>query len=127
MPEIPCICTGIGGLKVMITIFSLESLILNALLTGRKFHQGHFLEQFLPSLLSQKMLNRRKNAAVDFMVHMDNSVCHNAPEISLELEYNRIGRCPHPADSLDISSCDFWLFGFLKEKLKEQELSTSEK
>jgi hypothetical protein len=32
----------------------------------------------------------------------------------------------HPAYSPDISPCDFWPFGFLKEKLKEQEPSTSD-
>jgi hypothetical protein len=42
------------------------------------------------------------------------------------LEHNKTERAPHPAYSPDISPCDFWLFGFLKEKLKEQELSTSD-
>jgi hypothetical protein len=42
------------------------------------------------------------------------------------LEHNKIERAPHPAYSPNISSRDFWLFSFLKEKLKEQELSTSD-
>jgi hypothetical protein len=53
-------------------------------------------------------------------------MCHDARTISLELEYNTIERAPHPASSPDINLCDFWLFGFLKEKHKEQELSTSD-
>jgi hypothetical protein len=57
---------------------------------------------------------------------MDNSMCHNARKISLELEHNKIERAPHPAYSLDINPCDIWLFGFLKEKLEEQELSTTD-
>jgi hypothetical protein len=57
---------------------------------------------------------------------MDNSMRRNAGKISLELEHNKIERAPHPAYSPYISSCDFWLFGFLKEKLKQQELSTSD-
>jgi histone-lysine N-methyltransferase SETMAR len=57
---------------------------------------------------------------------MDNSMCHNARKISLELEHNKIERDPHPAYSPDISPCDFWLSGFLKEKLQEQELSASD-
>jgi hypothetical protein len=57
---------------------------------------------------------------------MDNSMCHNARKISLELEHNKIERAPHPAYSPEISPCDFWGFGFLKEKLKEPELSTSD-
>jgi hypothetical protein len=56
---------------------------------------------------------------------MDNSICHNARKVSLELEHNKIERAPDRAYSLDINPCDFWLYGFLK-KLKEQELSTSD-
>jgi hypothetical protein len=57
---------------------------------------------------------------------MDNSMCHNARRTSLELEHDKIERAPHPAYTPDTSPCNFWLFGFLKEKLKEQELSTSD-
>jgi hypothetical protein len=57
---------------------------------------------------------------------MDNSMCHNIQKINLDLEQNKIERAFHPADSPDISPCDFWLFSFLKEKLKEQELSPSD-
>jgi hypothetical protein len=56
---------------------------------------------------------------------MYNSTCRNSGKISLELEHNKIKKAPHPAYSPDISPCNIWLFGFLKEKLKEQELSTS--
>jgi hypothetical protein len=57
---------------------------------------------------------------------MDNSMCRNAGKTSLELDHNKIERGHHQAYSPDISPCDFWLFGFLKEKLNEQELSTSD-
>jgi hypothetical protein len=57
---------------------------------------------------------------------MDNSMCHSARKISLELEHKKIERAPHPAYSPDFSRCDFWPFGLLKEKLKEQELSISD-
>jgi hypothetical protein len=57
---------------------------------------------------------------------MDNSMCHHVRKISLELEHNTIERAPHSAYSPDISSCGLWLFGFLREKLKEQEPSTSD-
>jgi hypothetical protein len=52
-------------------------------------------------------------------------MCHNARKISLELAHNKIERAHHGAYSLDISPCDLWRFGCLKEKLQEQELSTS--
>jgi hypothetical protein len=52
-------------------------------------------------------------------------MCYNARKISLELEHNKTERAPHPSCSPDIGPRDFWLFGFLKEKLQEQESSTS--
>jgi hypothetical protein len=57
---------------------------------------------------------------------MDNSMYHNARKISLELEHNKIERSPHAAYSPDNTPCNFWMCGFLKEKLKKQELSTSD-
>jgi hypothetical protein len=42
------------------------------------------------------------------------------------MQHNRIERAPHPADSPEISPCDSWLYGFLKEKFKEQEPPTSD-
>jgi histone-lysine N-methyltransferase SETMAR len=33
-----------------------------------------------------------------------------------------LGRAEHPPYSPDLSPCDFWLFGFLKEKLKDLQL-----
>jgi hypothetical protein len=56
---------------------------------------------------------------------MDNSMCHNARKIGLESEHSKFKRDPRTTYSPDISPRDFWSFGFLKEKLKEQELSTS--
>jgi hypothetical protein len=46
-------------------------------------------------------------------------MCHDARKINLELEHNKIEEATHPAYSPDISPCDFWSFGFLKEKFKE--------
>jgi hypothetical protein len=53
-------------------------------------------------------------------------MCQYTRKISLDLEHNKIERTPHRAYSPDISPSDLWLFGLLKEKLKEQELSTSD-
>jgi hypothetical protein len=52
---------------------------------------------------------------------MNNAMCFDTRKTNLELEHNQIERAPHPAYSSDVNPCDFWLFGFLKEKLKEQE------
>jgi hypothetical protein len=57
---------------------------------------------------------------------MDNSMCHNGDKISEKLSKRSIERAPYPLDSPDISSCDFWLFGMLKRKMKDREFQTQQ-
>jgi histone-lysine N-methyltransferase SETMAR len=39
-----------------------------------------------------------------------------------EFDRRRLGRAEHPPYSPDLSPCNFWLFSFLKEKLKDHQL-----
>jgi histone-lysine N-methyltransferase SETMAR len=50
---------------------------------------------------------------------MDNSRCHNDRMATTEFDHQKLGRAEHPPYSPDLSPCDFWLFGFLKDKLKD--------
>jgi hypothetical protein len=43
-----------------------------------------------------------------------------------EFDRRRLGRAEHSPDSPDLSLCDFWLFGFLTEKLKDRQLRGSQ-
>jgi hypothetical protein len=45
---------------------------LSALPKRRKFNQNYFLEEALLSLSRQRWLNRRRNAAINFVTHMEN-------------------------------------------------------
>jgi hypothetical protein len=60
-------------------------------------------------------------------VHTDNSMCHNGHRVVDELRWLKILRAPHPPYSPDISSCDFWIFGDFKRKLKDYDLQGPEK
>jgi histone-lysine N-methyltransferase SETMAR len=51
---------------------------------------------------------------------MDNSMCHNGAKITEKLEKRHITRAPHPPYSPNLSPCDFWFFGILKQKMKER-------
>jgi histone-lysine N-methyltransferase SETMAR len=51
---------------------------------------------------------------------MDNSICHNGKMITQEISDAKFERLPHPAYSPDLSPCDFWLFGMLKQKVKDR-------
>jgi histone-lysine N-methyltransferase SETMAR len=46
--------------------------------------------------------------------------------VTSEIKKNHISRMPHPPYSLDISPCDFWLFGMLKQVLRDREFSLSD-
>jgi hypothetical protein len=39
-----------------------------------------------------------------------------------EFDRRRLGRAQHPPYAPELSPCDFWPFGFLKEKLKDRQL-----
>jgi hypothetical protein len=39
-----------------------------------------------------------------------------------EFDRRKLGHAEHPLHSPDLSPCDFWLFGFLKEMLKDRQL-----
>jgi hypothetical protein len=43
-----------------------------------------------------------------------------------KIEKNSISRIFHPLSSPEISSCDFWVFGTLKQILKDRELPSSD-
>ena len=52
------------------------------------------------------------------MLHADNAKAHNSKSAKNFLERNHIRRAPHPAYSPDVAPSDFFLFGFVKTKLK---------
>jgi histone-lysine N-methyltransferase SETMAR len=57
---------------------------------------------------------------------MDNSKCHNAKEITGKLQQKHITRAPHPPYSPDLSPCDFWFFGMVKQKIKDREFCSAQ-
>jgi transposase len=57
---------------------------------------------------------------------MENSMWHNDAKIIEKLEKRHIARGSHPPYSPDLSPCDFWLFGTLKQKMKKQIFQSEE-
>jgi hypothetical protein len=57
---------------------------------------------------------------------MDKSARHNGQKITGQLTSANIIRFPHPPHSPDLSPCDFWLSGFLKESMKGMEFTTED-
>jgi histone-lysine N-methyltransferase SETMAR len=94
--------------------------MLNFLPKCTKFNQDYFIDAALPSLYSEKRRIARRKGLPSLSVHMDNSMCHNGAKIIEKLEKKHIARAHHPPYSPDFSPCDFWLFGILKQKMKER-------
>jgi hypothetical protein len=47
-------------------------------------------------------------------------MCHNDRKVTNEFAHLKLDRIPHPPYSPDLSPCDFWLFGMLKQKIKDR-------
>jgi histone-lysine N-methyltransferase SETMAR len=57
---------------------------------------------------------------------MNNSKCHNAKKTTGKLQKKHITRAPHSRYSPDMSPCDFWFFGMVKQKIKDREFCSAQ-
>jgi histone-lysine N-methyltransferase SETMAR len=57
---------------------------------------------------------------------MDNCICHNGRKVTDELENLKLDRVAHAPYSRDMSPCDFWLFGMLKQKIQDPMFETTQ-
>jgi hypothetical protein len=121
---IPRLRLGISIKKVMITVFftARQLITLDTLPKGQKYSQEYFVQNKLPSFLNEKKRFSRQKTAINFSVHMDNSMCHNGHRVVDGFRLLKILRAPHPPYSPDISPYDFWMFGDFKGKLKDRHL-----
>jgi hypothetical protein len=121
---LPILRTGFQVKKTMITVFftATRLIVLNNLSEGQSFIQDYFISEIVPACNKEKLRFPRHHPGVTFSVHIDNSRCHNGRVAIAEFDHRRLGRAEHPPYSPDLSPCDFYLFGFLKEKLRDRQL-----
>jgi histone-lysine N-methyltransferase SETMAR len=110
---------NISAKKTMVIIFftSTRFLVLNFTAKDTMFNQDYFIDTVLSNLYSEKRRIARRKGLRSLSVHMDNSMCHNGTKITEKFEKRHIARAPHPPYSPDLSPCDFWSFGILKQKM----------
>jgi transposase len=108
--------------KTMVTVFFTFArlLALNFPPKGTKFNQNYFIDAVPPDLYSERARIERRKGLPSFLVHMDNSMCHNSAKITGKPEKKHIARASRPLYSPDLSLCDFCLFGILKKTMKER-------
>jgi hypothetical protein len=104
----------------MIDIFATSTMLTlsKTLPKERKYNENYFIFSVLPWLIKEKRRFARKNLGAAFLLQMDTSACRNGQKITGYLTSANIARAPHLPYSSDLSPCDFWLFGFLKESME---------
>jgi hypothetical protein len=109
---VPRIRQRLSGQQILSTFFltSAPLPVLEALPTGMKFNQDHFIQAVLPGLSNEKRRISRGKGFSAFSVHIDNSMSHNGHKVSEKFDEGSIEQAPDPPYSPYIG----WLFGMLK-------------
>jgi hypothetical protein len=84
---------------------------------GMKFNSTYYIHGILPPLLDWYKA-RCGVAQQNLVIQADNARPHTAKVVSDFCEENQITVAPHPPYSPDLAPSDFYLFGFLKDRLK---------
>jgi hypothetical protein len=71
----------------------------------------------MPGLIQNMTSSRRRKALKLFFIHIDNARPHNSKQSQECIQASKAKRLLHPVYSPDRAPSDFFLFGYLKEKL----------
>lgn len=125
-PQIPK--ANIGSEKSLFSIyFSARGVIVcDSLPKNARFNSSYFVETILPQIESFYKKFRPSNGCKNVILHIDNARPHNSLISKAKIEEFGLKRMKHPPYSPDLSPCDFWLFGYLKEKLKGNHFTCQE-
>jgi histone-lysine N-methyltransferase SETMAR len=85
-----------------------------ALPKGRTFNAEYCSDNIL-AVLTQR---QPEEDGRKFVVHADNAGAHTAPKCRTFCETNGLRLAPHPPYSPDLAPSDFFLCGYVKERLK---------
>jgi hypothetical protein len=91
-----------------------------------KTKELYFVKYIFPDLEKGNVNFHRRIPQGTFSVHMNNSMSHNGLKLASKVEDHHVSRLPYSPYSLDITPCDFWLFGMLKGVLKDREFDSSD-
>jgi histone-lysine N-methyltransferase SETMAR len=93
---------------------------------GDSYNSRFFCEAVMPSVVSNICSHARRKSLKGFYVHLDNASPHNSYQSNECLLATKARRIPQPAYSPDLAPSDFFLFGFLKQKLRGVHLADRE-
>jgi hypothetical protein len=86
-------------------------------LPGMKYNSLFFCDVVMPGLIQNITINKRRKTLKFFFINLDNARPHNSKQSQKCIQASKAKRLPHPIDNPDLAASDFFLFGYLKEKL----------
>jgi transposase len=116
------------GAKTMTTAFftAKKLMVFNILPRDSRFNQLDFINSIFSDLLTEILNFRRQKTESTFWVHVELSMCIINQRLRQKIKKNHISRMPHPPYSPNIIPYDFWLFGMLKQILRDRKFSSSD-
>lgn len=117
---------GTCSSKLMLTImWSVdEFFVVEWLENGMKFNSQYFCNIILEKLIEKICFHGWNPKIRKFLLHVDNARPHNSAMSKEYKEKKMLKRLETPAYSPDLDPSDFYLFGYIKEKLKSIERRT---
>jgi hypothetical protein len=108
----------------MVSFTAKKLIMVDVLPRGSTFNQLYFVNSIFPDLKTANLNFRRSETRSTCSGYIDNSICHHGSKVRSKIKKNHNDRM-YPTYSPDISPCDFWLFGMLKQTLRDREFSSS--
>ena len=105
-----------GGKKITVSVMWGVSgaVAVKALKGENRVDSKYFCEEVMNTAIDWCKQKRKVTGISSFIFHMDNAPCHNSRYSKQFMEDNNILRIEHPPYSPDLSPCDFFLFGYMK-------------
>jgi hypothetical protein len=115
--------------KTMVTVFfNGDGLhLINILPQNQKTNAEYFAEIILPSFVSVCYPDERRSRGRKCVVHFGNAPIHNSKVVAEKLTEENLKRMPHPVYHPDSLPCDFFGFGYPKDRLVDKRYATPEK
>ena len=99
--------------------------IIDVLPKGTKFNAEYYISHILTPLAG-----KQKNLGVEpgrkLVIHADNARPHTAKKVSEFIDSAGLRNAPHPPYSPDLAPSDFYLFGYLKNKMKGESFPSAD-
>lgn len=118
----------IGTQKMMLTVIWNPNgfYVIDFCPRNTKYNSEYFINYILAKIVEKKNEIWKNSKKRKIWIHLDNSRVHNSNATSQKVAEFGLKRTPHPPFSPDIAPSDFFLFGYLTDKLRGQRFTSFE-